>query len=521
MQAPQEQTFDSLEALVHYAQRVSQENGYAITTARSQKDKKIELVCDRHGHYTGKKEKLDQFSASSRKIGCPFRIMGRYSLKTQNWNLQVLCSSHNHGPSMHPSGHAVLQRLNKESKETVKSMTSAGSTPLSIFNTLKQKNSEDLSSLQTIYNAHSAFRKEKLAGRTPLEALLDELIAKKVFHSTLIQEGVLKSLFFSFPGCLELAKNYHHIFFMDCTYKTNKYKLPLLHILGLNAFNKSFSVAFCFLPQEKKENYSWALDQLSQALENNIPSVIITDRELGLISAIEDCFPSVHTLLCTWHINKNILVHCKKHFPEEEKWEKFMKAWNCLVKSSTMEDYYDLFHELKNLSPPEVLSYVSSSWLPFKTHFISVWTNKYSHFGNSTTSRIEGGHSYLKRFIQSSTGNLTTVLEQITLAHENEMAIYRRLASEQRMKTISGLPKIFSEVSNIISHHALRQTALELQKGPENPTCTRTYTQIMGMPCAHQMQQYLSKNWKLSLSDFHPQWHLTSSLIDSQVFSST
>ena len=42
---------------------------------------------------------------------------------------------------------------------------------------------------------------------------------------------------------------------MDATYKTNRYKLPLLIITGINALGGSFYVAFCFLAGEQFEDY--------------------------------------------------------------------------------------------------------------------------------------------------------------------------------------------------------------------------------------------------------------------------
>ena len=51
----------------------------------------------------------------------------------------------------------------------------------------------------------------------------------------------------------------------------------------------------------------------------------VTDRELALMGAIDDTFPTANMLLCRWHINKNILAKHKAGFTAEA-WEKFMKA---------------------------------------------------------------------------------------------------------------------------------------------------------------------------------------------------
>ena len=56
----------------------------------------------------------------------------------------------------------------------------------------------------------------------------------------------------------------------------------------------------------------------------------MTDRELALMGALDDTFPTANMLLCRWYINKNILANHKSGFTAEE-WEGFMKAWNALI----------------------------------------------------------------------------------------------------------------------------------------------------------------------------------------------
>ena len=42
---------------------------------------------------------------------------------------------------------------------------------------------------------------------------------------------------------------------IDSTYKTNKYKLPLLEIVGVTSTEKTYSVGFAFLECEKEDNF--------------------------------------------------------------------------------------------------------------------------------------------------------------------------------------------------------------------------------------------------------------------------
>ena len=54
-----------------------------------------------------------------------------------------------------------------------------------------------------------------------------------------------------------------------------------------------------------------------------------------------------------------------------------------------------------------VHDYMLTTWVkPFKTMFIEVWTNKVLHMGNTSTSRVEGVHGVLKKWLMSATGDM-------------------------------------------------------------------------------------------------------------------
>ena len=58
--------------------------------------------------------------------------------------------------------------------------------------------------------------------------------------------------FFAHKKSFGLACQYHHVVLMDCTYKPNKYRLPLLHIVGMTRFNNLFSAGYCFFKKRSK-----------------------------------------------------------------------------------------------------------------------------------------------------------------------------------------------------------------------------------------------------------------------------
>ena len=54
---------------------------------------------------------------------------------------------------------------------------------------------------------------------------------------------------------------------MDCTYKTNRFHMPLLDILGSTGLNHTFFTAFVFLSGETEEDYTAALKMLAAVIQ--------------------------------------------------------------------------------------------------------------------------------------------------------------------------------------------------------------------------------------------------------------
>ncbi|XP_077246031.1 protein FAR1-RELATED SEQUENCE 5-like [Tasmannia lanceolata] len=261
--------FQSREELIEQVSGFARSQGYIINIRKSEKDRKVILKCDRGGVYK-----------DTRKA--------------------TTSHDHNHKAFEDISGHPSSRRFSKEDILRIKEVTIAGIQPHQILTSLRQGNPQLLAISRDVYNCISKIRRDILAGRTAIQALLDEL-ADGGFHYNAKndEEGRLTHLFFAHPKSITLSKNYSNVFVMDCTYKTNKYKMPLLDIVGVTSFNSSFYSCFAFLQKEEREDYVWALTMFNDMLDNvSRPTVIVTDRELALMRAIKIVFPGAMNLLC-------------------------------------------------------------------------------------------------------------------------------------------------------------------------------------------------------------------------------
>ena len=296
-------------------------------------------------------------------------------------------------------------------------------------------------------------------------------------------QGRITHLFIAHPLSIKLAKLFSDIFVMDCTYKTNRFNMPLLDIIGVSCFNTSFYSWFAFLQKEDKDSYAWALTTFKKFLgDENQPSVIMMDRELALMNAIKDVFPSTTSLLCVWHINKNVFANCKTHFVIAEEFDIFMANWNNLVYSTTKAEYANNLteFELQYNDKKDAIKYIRDTWSQWKDKFVSAWTEKYLHLGNRASSRAEGAHAKLKMYLQASTGGFQEVKKKISQAVEHDFnEIKIRLASEKIQVPHSCNMPFFRELLSHVSHFALKEIHKQCEKSKGGNIFVMLYVKLL------------------------------------------
>jgi hypothetical protein len=139
-----------------------------------------------------------------------------------------------------------------------------------------------------------------------------------------------------------------YIILLDCTYKTDKFGMPMLNILGVDGLDQGFIVKVVFLNAKTKEDYNWAISHLRNLFFPGVfPLVIATDCDKALIHAVKAKFPTARTkmVLCFWHVGKNVIVNCKKFFKTKEAWELFLKGFKACVYAKTEKEFKDIVKE--------------------------------------------------------------------------------------------------------------------------------------------------------------------------------
>lgn len=170
---------------------------------------------------------------------------------------------------------------------------------------------------------------------------------------------------------------------MDCTYKTNKYKMPRCHHL----------LRGILLHEGRDLQRLRVGDESSSApiqSSGPYPVTVIFDGDRALSSALSHVFAEeghrVHHILCIWHINQNVTANCKKYFPTNEEWEAFYRRWKEIVYSNTialLEERYNSLHRDYSDAHWMIFDYLEEHLWPRRRKWAKCYTDKFLHFANT------------------------------------------------------------------------------------------------------------------------------------------
>ncbi|XP_026430308.1 protein FAR1-RELATED SEQUENCE 5-like [Papaver somniferum] len=276
------QTWKTKEEAVKWVKEHAWKINCVLVKGRQSRKERVEMICERVGEKVSKKKKDMDF---------------RY----------------NHPRPKDLHGHYRDGRLKAHEYVEVDKMTRARMAPSKILSKLKADDKNNKTTFQQIYNSRNTLRRKDLQGRLVMQQLF-WLAQKKnyAFQKKLDEFGHVTHLFIAHPECVKLALCFPQVLILDCTYKTNKYEIPLMNVVGHMSTKSPFTIAFCFLHDELKESYVWALEQVKLIIrEDALPKVMLTDQEAALMFAIRKVFPNAQNFLCTFHVWNNVRKKCQ------------------------------------------------------------------------------------------------------------------------------------------------------------------------------------------------------------------
>ncbi|KAJ0496301.1 putative transcription factor FAR family [Helianthus annuus] len=231
-----DKVFKSREELMEWVRNTRRSLGYAIVTKRSKTKhvyvSKVVLMCDRGGVYKSVTESSKE--TGTRKINCPFEMVGKYSKENGYWTLKVKHGEHNHPPGEYMEGHPIFKRLTPNEHQLVTELTGKHMLLKDILGIMKECDENNVSMIKNIYNARDKIRVNEHKGKSLMEMLMSLLQDKGYTFeiSTNRVSNKLEDLFFIHKISYKYFLDFPHVLLMAATYNTNKYKLPFFKLLA-------------------------------------------------------------------------------------------------------------------------------------------------------------------------------------------------------------------------------------------------------------------------------------------------
>ena len=437
---PPERIYPDFEIAEEAIKSWARNEGYGVFRGRSKKDKhkagvtrrKVWILCDKSRE---SRAEAGTRRSASRKTDCPFKLTITRSIDTGLWDVEVENGEHNHPASSNPSQHPCHRKLTDEEKSLIESLTRSHVPPKNILLNLLQQNPDTAVVSQDIRNERKRLRKERLSGKGPAEALLD-MMEDSGYYGYCVEKDPgsnrMTKLFFAHFKGIELAQAFPEVLLINCTYRTNIYNMPLLHFTGVTPTGKNFSISFALLSAENTFQYAWVLAAFKATVlgDNTTPEVIITDNEDALLNALQEVYTQMPHLLCRWHVEKNVLKKASeqwrvKQVSDDERaanqklLDTFMQRWTEVVLANSKDEFEELYSRLKvdYAGQEGLIKYLDAYKYPQKHLFAKAWTDDTLHFRVMVTSRIKGGHSTLKRFLNDSKNDLFGVIDACSDLH--------------------------------------------------------------------------------------------------------
>ncbi|XP_012858922.1 PREDICTED: uncharacterized protein LOC105978057 [Erythranthe guttata] len=122
---------------------------------------------------------------------------------------------------------------------------------------LRKDNPQTSTSVKHVYNQLEKMKKENMAGKTVIQHVMSNLQENGYEYLYRSNEAgdTLTDLMFAAPISLKLLRLFSHVILMDCTYKTNRYEMPLLKIVGITPIGYNFTIVVPFMSHEDADTY--------------------------------------------------------------------------------------------------------------------------------------------------------------------------------------------------------------------------------------------------------------------------
>ncbi|KAI5663736.1 hypothetical protein M9H77_23059 [Catharanthus roseus] len=154
---------------------------------------------------------------------------------SKNWQVFVHDGRHNHAIDVYIHCHTQAAKLMEGQLIQIEQFRNSHVLPRNILRFFWEQNVGCAVSAQKIYNVVAKIKKNRMQGRNTVEEVLylSDIRDYTVFYRNCEDSNMLSDIVVAHPTSIEMLRTWPYILIMDTTYKTNKYNMPLLEVVGM------------------------------------------------------------------------------------------------------------------------------------------------------------------------------------------------------------------------------------------------------------------------------------------------
>ena len=159
----------------------------------------------------------------TRKIGCPFELIGRKDKVTQKSYLRVECGMHNHELGTSMDRYSFAGRLTEEQKIEARNHALSDVDPKQSMTLLNRTYPDMTTTLKQLYDFRYQVFKNEMQGQGVSQFAINFLESRGYYveYRTNAGSNNILDIFFAHPQSMQLLKLFPYVVVMDSTYKTN------------------------------------------------------------------------------------------------------------------------------------------------------------------------------------------------------------------------------------------------------------------------------------------------------------
>jgi MULE transposase-like protein len=584
-----DEVFESKEAAFARLQDWAFVQGFAIVKESAKSSggqvKRLYLDCVHHKKGTRNTRKLDEVERQRHQTktqanSCLFSVVVYHEEKL-GWMIRPKNLHHNHAPSPDP----FQYHQHQDRKPSAAAALALASTHRGILSykdsaaVLEQEGYEIKK--KKYWNLRRKEEHGTLTRQEELEYIL-QLLEDNGAHVRVRDEYVLdaagertvrviKDLFWMTAEQIKLGRRFVSGFMYetDATFNTNRLKLPLSVMVGIDNRGKTFPMAYCYITSESAASFKFVADQLSDLAFYDCPeaAVVVGDFSKGLGAAMaakaavdlglteiidkplicpadkDEELPEAAEVvvheglnhgepqrvllqLCEWHavaaIKRRLIAAGK--YTKERRDELISIIWDW-VKAPSIKELDKCRSTLLQTLDSKEAKYIQSYYQPKEYQFCRAYTQTYINLGVHSTQRSESYHFVLKARLHKNlpVSRAIQIIQDQTrrLGREYDADINQQRRTTPRLLDMTA----FSAIKSKLTHYALelasaewsatKQLADDIEDGKEeefelDPDVGCSFGCELpirfGLPCRHWMYASVVEECPLPLSLFHPRW---------------